>query len=1483
MKADTRLDYAVFQLSPKRNRCQLFASAGGVTEKLASGLLKPFLMHLKKTEEHVVCGGGHLIKLEACSDNYQNVTPWFTKGTLERFVRFVSTPEVLEHIYTVDAEMLQLDQARKFQIALYSQGGSDQVSNMGLVRDGSRQVEILKSRSGREATDSSQRELLDAIDVRLTALEKELRMAFARAAAAGFEIEHMGDLMIFAERFGATRLRDACAKFMALCQKWQEVYSMVNESDAISPSSDVSTNRLHGKYLPFSLPKKGKVSDAQGDIREMIGRNEVDSVSSGITSQISLDLQLTHFAEAANHRSSESALSVSDTKQIGKVLKENQVSITPVQSRKDQSAPKFSNFLSVFAGNQERSGSSSPVGVSTINSDHNSTSGNSSITDDSFVKPDAYSRINNLTAEASSESMDITSIEFEQIESDMGNQSLGERNRHLVRSPHRRRSSSPMRRVQIGRLGSCRSNSAAIKSINYFQDLPKKVTDPNRESRSSDSDDAESNNGSSNLSEPAEKPPSSRRLSVQDAIHLFERKQKEVRQSENEGMKKIGKVDGRRMMSSEDGNSNTNEKVVLRRWSGASDMSMEELAPQQAKDGNQNQYQYQNAFVPLSRIKPHAQTSSSDQVVQLSGGMVDTQNTVELEESPQSEFRSLANNDQGVEKRKDTGSTYLVHRNDITSCLSQSSSAYEQTSSTDQDMMPTTMQMNNANVGTKEVMQTPFQMTAYPVSKVSETVGFSHIRSRSSGCEPITSMHLKVTKPKGSQDWKEELGEKANQLEALFAAHKLRSQSQRLNSQAKLRMISKETSVEVEPNNLFTRDVQNMGKESLGSSWNNGMDSDVKISTSMADSNHVECHGQGELLEFAKDEVRGKHYSHYKEKRDAKLRDEQTTKGAEKEAQLKAMQLVLEKRKAEMEARNRTKKDPSVQDGKKTFNSPDDMPRDLPNTNGAKKKSSKLIPASSSLSLESSSPRTSLPAKIQNSSNISSGRRKSMRENPLAQSVPNFADIRKENTKPSQGRINSNSLVQGKGQGSRGELKSNSKSFGIREHSYPEHVGSGSVPQLANNKKDKKQQSASAVRKSISGPLTEEVSGKIVKVAASEPSFSKETKRGTVAPLESKSFLRKGRGIGPGAGSEVTKLKQSSAANDGMKNASEGQMDGQNGEEMVDESGDLLQSSNTHEVNEAGLAEEKENEGDKGTSDDVEISDNQGDSDNIQNDMQGDDGSAISPSELPSSLTDTNNTYNEKIGKKVLCAEASITAAALPCCTTSLPREHAAASLSPISKSPTLHRYTASDHFSSSASMTMIGDSPHGSPTWNSHMPQHPQISETSAMETARTRKKWGKAQKIVLATASQQPRHKDVPTGLKRLLKFGRKNRGSERITDCASASTTSEGDEDTEETKDLTGRSADHFLRRTRTQAKTILTGQSSYDFGSSNGHQEIESFPELSSTQSSGSSIPAPPVNFKPREDNLSGVTMIKGEFPRASSLFLSTHLFKPPIFQ
>nr|GEX23549.1 DNA/RNA polymerases superfamily protein [Tanacetum cinerariifolium] len=103
MDSRTRLDYALFQLTPTRTRCDLVICAGDCKEKLASGLLEPFVAHLKYAKDQV-SKGGYSVKLSAPDSAF-----WFTKSTLERFVRFVSTPEVLERFITIEREIANID------------------------------------------------------------------------------------------------------------------------------------------------------------------------------------------------------------------------------------------------------------------------------------------------------------------------------------------------------------------------------------------------------------------------------------------------------------------------------------------------------------------------------------------------------------------------------------------------------------------------------------------------------------------------------------------------------------------------------------------------------------------------------------------------------------------------------------------------------------------------------------------------------------------------------------------------------------------------------------------------------------------------------------------------------------------------------------------------------------------------------------------------------------------------------------------------------------------------------------------------------------------------------------------------------------------------------------------------------------------------------------------------------------------------------
>ncbi|KAI5418053.1 hypothetical protein KIW84_042627 [Lathyrus oleraceus] len=73
--------------------------------------------------------------------------------------------------------------------------------------------------------DNSIVQLLKVLEARKSVLQKEQGMAFARAVAAGFEIDYTPALMSFAECFGASRLMGASAKFRDL---WKRKHEMDN-------------------------------------------------------------------------------------------------------------------------------------------------------------------------------------------------------------------------------------------------------------------------------------------------------------------------------------------------------------------------------------------------------------------------------------------------------------------------------------------------------------------------------------------------------------------------------------------------------------------------------------------------------------------------------------------------------------------------------------------------------------------------------------------------------------------------------------------------------------------------------------------------------------------------------------------------------------------------------------------------------------------------------------------------------------------------------------------------------------------------------------------------------------------------------------------------------------------------------------------------------------------------------------------------------
>ncbi|KAK1265473.1 hypothetical protein QJS04_geneDACA016949 [Acorus gramineus] len=177
-------------------------------------------------------------------------------------------------------------------------------------------------------------------------------------------------------------------------------------------------------------------------------------------------------------------------------------------------------------------------------------------------------------------------------DSDEEDRPLGGRSRPMIRSASPRRSASPMRRIQIGRSGSRRSTALTIKSLSYFPVSQRALT--NRDVTGNSSEDEES----------ADQPPKKtenpvRRMSVQDAISLFESKQRD------QGL------DAQKRRSSEV-SMNAN-KSVLRRWSaGMSDSSTKCLREDTSRDSDMMPGSEQKSVI-LPKFKPDLPTEIPSQ------------------------------------------------------------------------------------------------------------------------------------------------------------------------------------------------------------------------------------------------------------------------------------------------------------------------------------------------------------------------------------------------------------------------------------------------------------------------------------------------------------------------------------------------------------------------------------------------------------------------------------------------------------------------------------------------------------------------------------------------------------------------------------------------------------------------------------------------------------------------------------------------------
>ncbi|GMI91742.1 hypothetical protein like AT3G14172 [Hibiscus trionum] len=1376
MKSDRLLDYAVFQLSPKRSRCELFVSSNGNTEKLASGLVKPFVTHLKVAEEQVALSL-QSIKLEV--EKHKNAENWFTKGTIERFVRFVSTPEVLELVNTLDAEMSQLEAARR----IYSQGMGDQPSgalggdNAGMMA----------------AADATKKELLRAIDVRIIAVQQDLATAFARSSAASFNPDTVSKLQQFADQFGAHHLNEACTKFISLCQRRPELFQ--------SGANDQVVRASWGSDMSIDDPDEDQNRSHVNSRPHQPGQNKHQEQIQPNTTQTQHHISQSKLATSQQPKPSSTSQQSSQVE--NKEEEKNEEGVTDLPSQISQPARRLSvqDRINLFENKQKGTSGSGgkPLAVSKSVELRRLSSGVSS--------GPAVSEKAVLRRWSGASDMSI----------DLGNDKKDDNTDSPLCTP-----------------------SSSLVSHGLFDDKEQKdekgLTDkvssikvrptsaPNKAADSGLKDQGEVQSQVSNLSGEKEGVGLKGWISRKDQlgsqnIHYqsFTGKSEQVEL----GDQVVSQEKVRGPITGEKGSSEVQSGVfpnkvaivgVINQPTSQLQVGVGDATP----EGLKNRVEAHGKDQSVTEVRLSAPGHSRTFLGQFEGGIrlktKEAQNkgsegyqftqpqwkafTGEVEEVG---MKDLASSEKQMSKIEDSG----VHKMKFKKQVPVGSEPNKKSQSS----------ANNKPVPGRKVPESEESSSA-PMVPVDQTP--------------------RIRQTRGNQELNDELKMKANELEKLFAEHKLRVPGDQFSSARRSKPADEQ--IEQEGSSQYNKPValdvspaQLAGKNSISEP----MESTSNITKFYTPTKMVDNHDYADGLRqdfssvnFSVDS-RGKFYEKYMQKRDAKLREEWSSKRGEKEAKLKAMQDILEQSRTEMKAKfSGSDRQASMSSARRQaekgrsfnlrlrreqhpisliqseededlsefpdhqYNGQDRSYNEASLFDGSRSSNSKKVLPNRNVSL--STPRTTAVT-VQRSaakvSNPSSGRRRMQSENPLAQSVPNFSDLRKENTKPTSGAGKMNNHFQARKY--------------ARSKSNNEEISLGKDEQYRRSQSNRKSSADHLEFLDVLSLNSDDIALEPMKFDKEqiEQSFNDKSLKN----VEAKPFLRKGNGIGPGAGVHIAKFKALQASE--IPN-------GEESDELAFEADDSMDMAK----------EDEEDELETTAVDDS--ADMENGRSRLSQESDKLDNSGSENGDSTRSLSQVDPTSVAEVPAAVLTTF------------------HSAVSLqespgeSPISWNSHVHHPYSYPHETSDIDASM--DSPIGSPaSWNSHS-----LAQTGA-DAARMRKKWGSAQKpFLVANATHNQPRMDMTKGFKRLLKFGRKSRGTDSLVDWISA-TTSEGDDDTEDGRDPASRSSED-LRKSR--------------MGFPQGHPSDDGFNEgelfNDQVQSLRTSIPAAPANFRLREDHMSG---------------------------
>jgi len=959
MKGETQLDSAVFQLTPTRTRCELVISAGGKTEKLASGLLKPFLTHLKTAEEQIA-KGGYSIRLEPPSGPNQHVS-WFTKGTIERFVRFVSTPEVLERVNTIETEIIQIEEAinvqccdalaeeqpSKSSYAEQKEAGKpnvDENSEGAIVPYKLRRqsVDGIESAHG----ENSKACLLRVLETRKMVLQKEQGMAFARAAAAGFDMDHMHDLVSFADCFGAFRLREACVNFMGLWKKKQEAGIWLEEMEletmeASSTRSEIGLINASGITLNSDTVvrrlKPKDFSDAWSDVPSEVGDSKICSLD-GINNP-----GKSNGAEAITDANGENACTLHNG--------ENRLSmdglVSPGLSGSNdyprghfhqpmmpiwqgqapqhmqgfqshgvgqghtmqglhgfpmQGVPYYQSYppnppfyQGIYPQGDEHPGLAMPsphllshwpryaedarFGTTQRAEPHSNISPNTKRS----AMDERDGNVKSETSETGSSKSLSRSLDLAEpdIQSELEKEDVfkQESRRHLQRrstSP-RRRSPSPRRKVQIGRSGNKRSGMVVIRNINYITSK--------RHDRTGKEDISEESNSEadSDVEDDLKKKAEDVHLRVQDVIGLFEKKTKATEESsKKKGQRRhsadswnVGDVEeksaGNDLSTDAGGRDDSESWSIFQKFLLRDDESSQNNLE---NDHNRDAHAVEQAGHHKAVMEEDMIVVDRDDL----GSKDWTTTAVTLDQELVSQKK-----ERGMEK--DSLVLPERHRGDVLLdslplAESEENSIHKMSTTYDDFIISSEagqMTLHGAD-------SDPFAGDKFE-HMINRQSGYLHpekSNGRSLGDDSFMVSTTSMVDDQTSNEWRT----------VMNIDSELPSIEQAETSSNGVRKSHLAVTESYEPAELYMLPERNSEEDSLGVLWDPAMD--YEMQANMADNVHSNAG-----LNDPGDESKSS-----KVKLDAKAKEQPRTKKSEKEARLKAMQEALEKRKAEMAARN---------------------------------------------------------------------------------------------------------------------------------------------------------------------------------------------------------------------------------------------------------------------------------------------------------------------------------------------------------------------------------------------------------------------------------------------------------------------------------------------------------------------------------------------------------------------------------------------------